>query len=127
MVIITQRDKPKRLRATVGELPHGTEHLGHAVHRPRACVECDLDEIALIQPVAQYQQASGFRDGLEFGSSALAAFEADASQHGTGKLDPGRAPRWVRLGELGHKQWLIWHVQGRGHRLRKNLSRFPEK
>jgi hypothetical protein len=41
---------------------------------------------------------------LEFSFGAAAVFEPDRSQHRIAKLDPGRAPRWVRLGEVGHNK-----------------------
>jgi hypothetical protein len=50
----------------------------------------------------QLEQAAGYGNGLECSFCAPAVFETDRSQYGIAELDPGRAPRRVRLGEVGH-------------------------
>jgi len=58
----------------------------------------------LRQRTRQTQQAAGHRDGLEFCFGAAAIFKPNRSEDRIAQLDPGRAPRRVRLGEMGHSQ-----------------------
>ena len=46
------------------------------------CLESDFDEVALSERAIEAQQASGYRDGLEFGFRAAAIFKTNRSQDG---------------------------------------------
>jgi len=50
------------------------------VHLSRACLEGNLDEVAVLQRFGQSQQAACDRDALELTSSSLAVFQPDGSQ-----------------------------------------------
>lgn len=102
MVVILKCDEAKRLQYAARHLAHGTEYFGHAMHRPRLRLKGNFNEIALSERLGQLQQATGHGNGLELSFCAPAVFETDRSQDGIAKLDPGRAPRRVRLGEVGH-------------------------
>jgi len=80
MVVILERDEPKRLQYAVRLLPHGAENFGHAVHRPGLRLKGYFDEVALRQAVGQLQQAASHGNGLEFSFGAPAVFETDRSQ-----------------------------------------------
>ena len=43
---------------------------------------------------------------MQFSFCVTAVFKTNRSQDSFSKLDPGRAPRRVRLGEVGHISWL---------------------
>ena len=102
MVVVLKRDEAERLQDSAGRLAHGTQDFRHAVNRAGLRLKGHLDEVALRQRLRQLQQAAGDGDGLKFRFCAAAVFEPDRSQDGISKLDPGRAPRGVRLGEVGH-------------------------
>ena len=57
------------------------ENFGHPVHRAGLRLECNFDEVALAQRLRQEQQASGYRDGLEFRFRTAAVFKANRSQN----------------------------------------------
>lgn len=102
MVVVLECDEAERLQYAVGQFPHRGKNLGHAVHWAGLSLKGNFDEVALPQGVSHLQQAPRHRNGLEFSFSAPAVFKTDRSQDGIAKLDPGRAPRGVRLGEVGH-------------------------
>ena len=104
MVVILKRHEPKRLQHTVLQAPRRAENFCHPVNRAGLRLKGDFDEVSLRQRLRHAQQASSHGDGLQFGFGAAAVFEPNRSQDGISKLDPGRAPRGVRLGEVGHKQ-----------------------
>jgi hypothetical protein len=103
MVIVFESDEAERLQDTGFRLSHGCQKLGHAVNRPRLGLKREFDEGTCAQSVLELQQASGHGDGLEFCFCAPAIFQTDCSQDRFAKLDPGRAPRRVRLGEVSHR------------------------
>jgi hypothetical protein len=102
MVVILQRYESEGLQNAIGHLPHRGENFGHAVHRAGLRLKSYFDEVALSQGMGQLQQATSHGNRLEFSFCAPAVFKTDRSQDGIAKLDPGRAPRRVRLGEVGH-------------------------
>jgi hypothetical protein len=102
MILVLERDEAERLQYTIGHLPHCRQNLGHAVHWPGLRLKSNFDEVAASQRMRQPKQAASYGNGLEFSFCAPAVFKSDRSQDGIAKLDPGRAPRRVRLGEVGH-------------------------
>ena len=102
MVVVFKRDEAERLQYAVGHLPHRGENFGHAVHWAGLRLKSDFDKVALSQGMGQLEQATSHGNGLEFSFCAPAVFKTDRSQDGIAELDPGRAPRRVRLGEVGH-------------------------
>ncbi len=102
MIVIFKRHEAERLQHSAGYLAHGTENFRHAMNRAGLRLKSHFDEVALRKRLGQLQEPAGDRDGLEFRFGAAAVFEADRSQDGISKLDPGRAPGRVRLGEVGH-------------------------
>ena len=127
MIIIVQRDEAERLQHSVCRLPRRLEDLGHAVDRARMRLKRYLDERAVSQRMCHLQQPAGDRDGLEFSFSVPAIFQANRSQDRIAQLDPGRAPRRVRLGEVGHKLAALWHRPMFRHRLPKPLVQIPPR
>ena len=125
IVVIFERDKAEWLEDSVLRLPHGTQYLSHGSYRAGLRLKCNFDEVALCKRTRQSQQSAGRRDGLKFSVSVPAIFEANRSQDRSPKLDPGRAPRRVRLGEVGHKIYALWHALRTGNRLRKQSVRIP--
>ena len=125
MVVVFDRHEAEGLQHAVGQLPHGTEDFGHAVHRTGLCLKSDFDEVARAKRLLQAQQASRSRDGLEFGFRAAAIFKTNRSQDGISELDPGGAPRGMRLGEVGHSQLALWHYAILRNRLPRPLVRIP--
>jgi hypothetical protein len=104
MIVILERHEAERLQHAVRRLARRAQDFGHAVYRPGLGLKRDFYEVALAQRLRYAQQASGHGDGLEFSFSAAAVFEPNRSQNGISELDAGRAPRWMRLGEVGHSQ-----------------------
>ena len=104
MVVILERHKAERLQHTVDGLPHRAEDLGHAVHRPGLRLKRNFDEVALCNRLRQVQQAAGYGYGLELSFGAPAIFKPDCSQDSISELYTSCAPRWVRLGEVGHSR-----------------------
>ena len=102
MVIIFEGHEAERLQHALGHLTHRGENFRHAVHQARLRLKSYFDEVALSQRLGHLQQAAGHGNGLEFGFCAPAVLETNRSQDRVSELDPGRAPRWVRLGEMGH-------------------------
>ena len=102
MVVVLERDKAKRLQYAVGHLPHRRKNFGHAMHWAGLRLKGYFDEVTATERLGQLEQAASYGDGLEFGFCAPAVFQTNRSQDGVAKLDPGRAPRGVRLGEVGH-------------------------
>ena len=102
MVVVLKRDEAERLQYAIGHFPHWGENFGHTVHWPGLRLKGNFDEVTLSQGLGQLQQAARDRNRLEFSFCAPAVFKTDRSQDGIAKLDPGRAPRRVRLGEVGH-------------------------
>jgi hypothetical protein len=102
MVVVLKRDKTERLQYAIGQLSHRGENFGHAVHRPGLGLKSDFDEVSLSQGLGQLQQAASHGNCSEFSFCAPAVFKTDRSQDRIAKLNPGRAPRRVRLGEVGH-------------------------
>lgn len=104
MVVVFNGHKTEWLQHAVLQAPRRAEDFCHSVDRAGLRLKGDFDEVSLRQRLRDAQQASGHGDGLQFGFGAAAVFEANRSQDRVSKLDPGRAPRGVRLGEVGHKQ-----------------------
>src|SRR5579864_1676782 len=102
MVLVLERDESERLQYTIGHLPHRRQNFGHAVHWTSLCLKSNFDEVATSQRMRQPKQAASYGNGLEFSFCAPAVFKSDRSQDRIAKLDPGCAPRGVRLGEVGH-------------------------
>ena len=103
VVIVLKSHEAKWLQNSVWHTSRWTEGLGHSMHRTCLGLESDFDEVSLRQGHGQTQQASGDGNSLKFCLGAAAIFEANRSQNGISKLDPGRAPRGVRLGEVSHR------------------------
>jgi len=80
MILVAYGDEAEWLQASVAVLPRWIQHLRHAVDLARACLEGNLDEIAVLQRLGQSQQATCDRDALELTSSTLAVFQPDGSQ-----------------------------------------------
>jgi len=125
VIVIFERDKAERLEHSIFRFPHGTEYFSHGAYRTGLGLKGNFDEIALGKRTRQSQQSARRRNGLEFSVSVSAIFEANRSQDRGPKLDPGRAPRRVRLGEVGHKIYALWHALRTGNRLRKQSGRIP--
>jgi hypothetical protein len=81
MVVILDRDEAEGLQHAVVELSRRAEDFRHPVHRTGLRLEGNFDEIARAQGLRQAQQASGYRDGLEFGFRAAAIFKTNRSQN----------------------------------------------
>ena len=107
MIIIFDRDKPEWLQHSIGDTPCRAEYFGHAMYGPGLRLECDFDEVTLCQRLSQSEQAAGYGDGLQFSFRAASIFQTNRCQNGISELDPGRAPRGMRLGEVGHRSELI--------------------
>ena len=107
MIVVFERDKAKGLQYSLGHTPRRAEHFGHAMDRSGMGLKSNFDEVALRKRLGQLQQAAGHRNGLKFRFRAAAVFESNRSQDRISELDPGRAPRWVRLGEVGHRSELL--------------------
>lgn len=103
MIIIFDGHKPEWLQHSIGHTSGWAQYLGHAMHRPGLRLERNLDEVTLRQRLSQSQQAAGYGDRLQFSFRAASIFQTDCSQNRISELDPGRAPRGVRLGEVGHR------------------------
>jgi hypothetical protein len=125
VVIVLDCHEAKGLQHAVGQRPRGAENFGHAVHRTRLCLESDLNKIACAKGLLQAQQASGYGDSLEFSFRTAAIFKTNRSQNRVSKLDPGGAPRGVRLGEMGHRPYALSHYAILRNRLRRPLVRIP--
>ena len=125
VIVIFERDEAERLEHSVLRFPHGAEYLGHGAHWAGLRLKRYFDEIALGKRTRQSQQSARRRNGLEFSVSVPAILETNRSQDRSPKLDPGRAPRRVRLGEVGHKIYALWHALRTGNRLRKQSGRIP--
>jgi hypothetical protein len=102
MVVIFQGNEAEGLQYAIRHFLHRSENFGHAVHRAGLRLKGNLDEVTLSQRMGDLQQAPSHGNGLEFRFGAPAVFETNRSQDGIAELDPGRAPRRVRLGEVGH-------------------------
>ena len=124
MVVVFNGHEPKGLQHALGRLPWAKD-LGHGVHRSGLRLKCNFDEVALSQRVGQIEQSAGHGNGLELCFGAAAVFESNRSQDGISKLDPGRAPRRVRLGEVGHKLSTPSHYALLSNRLLRPIVRIP--
>ena len=125
MVVILERDKTERLQDAVRGLSRRAEDFGHAVHRARFGLKGNFYKVALRELMRQPQQPTRGRNGLEFCSGAAAVFHPNRSQDRVAQLDPGRAPRRVRLGEMGHKTTSLWPYPRWSNRLPKPIVRIP--
>jgi hypothetical protein len=125
MVVVLDGHEAERLQHAVGQLLRGAEDLGHTVDRTGLSLERDLDKVARAQRLLQAQQASGNGDAVEFSFRAAAIFETNRSQNGISKLDPGGAPRGVRLGEVRHRAHALSHYAVMRNRLLRPLVRIP--
>lgn len=103
MIIIFDRHKPEWLQHSIGQTPRRAQYLGHAMHRPGLRLKRNFDEVTLRQRLSQSEQAARYRNGLQFSFRAASIFQTDRSQNGISELDPGRAPRGMRLGEVSHR------------------------
>jgi len=95
------------------------------MHRSGLRLEGNFYEVALSQRLRDAQQPSGDGDGLEFSFCAAAVFEPDRCEDRISQLDSGRAPRWVRLGEVSHKPTALSHYAWLRNRLLWPLVRIP--
>src|SRR5215471_21504634 len=105
MIVVSHGDKPKWLQAGAAELVHGRQHLGHPLDSTSAGVESDLHKVARGQSVSQFEQASGQRQGLQFGALVLAAFRVDRSPDGSVQLYAWRTLAGVGLGSHSQKKY----------------------
>jgi hypothetical protein len=81
MVVILDRHKAERLQYAVVQLTRRAENFRHTVHRAGLRLEGDFDEVSLAQGLRKAQQASGYRNGLEFRFRTAAVFKANRSQN----------------------------------------------
>jgi|HubBroStandDraft_6_1064221.scaffolds.fasta_scaffold4938568_1 hypothetical protein len=81
MVVVLDRHEAERLQYAVVELTRRAENFGHPMNRAGLRLEGNFDEVALAQGLRQAQQASGYRDGLEFRFRTAAVFKANRSQN----------------------------------------------
>jgi len=81
MVIILNRHEAEGLQHAVVQLPHRAKDFGHPVHWAGLCLEGNFYEVTLAQRLRQAQQASGYRDGLEFRFRTAAIFKTNRSQN----------------------------------------------
>ncbi len=109
MVIVLDGHKAERLQHAVVELPRRAQDLGHPVNRSGLRLKRDLHEVACAEGLRQAQEASGYGYGLEISFRAAAIFKANRSQNRISKLDPGSAPRGMRLGEVSHRPDALSH------------------
>jgi len=103
MIVIFDRDEPKGLEYTLGDSTERAQDFGHAVYGSGLCLECDFDEVTLGQRLRNPEQAARNGNGLKFGFGAASVLQTNGGQNGISELDPRRAPRGVRLGEVGHR------------------------
>lgn len=103
VVVIFNGNEPEWLQHSVGKVPHRAENFGHAVHRTGLSLESNFDKVALGEGLSQTKQSASYGNGLQVSFGATSVFQTDGSQNGISELDPGRAPRGVRLGEVGHR------------------------
>jgi len=82
MVVILDGHEAEGLQDAVGQLLHGAQDFGHAVHRAGLRLEGYFDKVALPERLRDAQQASGHGDGLEFSFRAASVFQANRSQDG---------------------------------------------
>lgn len=82
MVVIFERYEAKRLQYAVIRLLHRAQDFGHTVHGAGLRLEGNFHKIALAERLGQAQQASRYRDGLEFSFGAAAVFKPDCSENG---------------------------------------------
>src|SRR5262245_13001660 len=125
MVVVLDCHEAEGLQHTVSQLLHRAEDFRHAMHRSSLRLKTDFDEIALSQRLRQAQQASSHGDSLEFSFGAATIFEPDRCENGISQLDSGRAPRWVRLGEVSHRPTALSHYAWLRNRLLWPLVRIP--
>ena len=125
MVIVLDGHQAKGLQHAVSQPLYRAQDLGHAMHGAGLCLKGHFDKVARTQRLLEAQQASGDGDGLEFGFRAAAIFETNRSQNGISKLDPGGAPRRMRLGEVRHRPHALSHYAITRNRLRRPLVRIP--
>jgi len=81
MVIVLDRHEAERLQHAVVELTGRAENFGHPVYRAGLRLEGNFDEVTFAQGLRQAQQASGYRDGLEFRFRTASVFKANRSQN----------------------------------------------
>jgi hypothetical protein len=127
MIVVLDRHEAKGLQHTVSQPLHRAQDFRHAMHRSSLRLESNFHEIALSQRLRQAQQASGHGYGLEFSFGAAAIFKPDRCENGISQLDSGRAPRWVRLGEVSHKPTALSHHAWLRNRLLRPLVRIPPR
>ena len=127
MVLVLDGHEAEGLQHAVGELTHRAEDFGHAVHGTSLRLEGDFDEVSLAQRLLQAEQASGDGDGLEFSFGAAAVFETNGSENRVSQLDSRSAPRWVRLGEVSHRQVNYRTMASCGIDYRGPLYGFPRR
>jgi hypothetical protein len=125
MIVVLKCHKAKRLQYTVGRFAHGAENFGHAVHGACLRLEGNLNKVALSQRLRDAQQPASHRNGLELGFSAPAVFEPNCRQDRISQLYTSRAPRWVRLGEVGHIAVVLSHHPLLRNRLPRPIVRIP--
>ena len=127
VVVILDGHETEGLEHAIRELLHRAEDFGHAMYRPGLRLEGNFYEVALSERLRDAQQPSSHGDGLEFSFGAAAIFEPDRCEDGISQLDSGRAPRWVRLGEVSHRATALLHYAWLRNRLLWPLVRIPSK
>ena len=127
VVIVLERDETEGLQHAPSRIPHRTENLRHAVHRARLCLECNFNKLSMRQRTRQFEKAASDRDGLQFSFCVPAIFQTNRSQDNIAKLDPGRTPRRMRLGKVGHKLIALCHAICSADRLRKQMAGFRRR
>ena len=74
MVVIAKRDEAEGLQRGVAGSANWAEHFGHPSDRATLYLEGNLDKVALTQGSGKPQQATRYRNGLEFSFGAAAVF-----------------------------------------------------
>ena len=103
MVVIAKRDEAEGLQRGVAGSANWAEHFGHPSDRATLYLEGNLDKVALTQGSGKPQQATRYRNGLEFSFGALAVFQHDECRNRTSKLNTGGTLLRMHLGKVGHK------------------------
>jgi len=111
VIIVFESNEAEWLQHAVLHILHGAKGFGHSVDWASLGLKRHFDEVALGQRTCQTQQASSDRNGLKVCLGTAAIFETNRSQNGVAKLDPGRAPRGVRLGEVSHRSHRNYDVR----------------
>src|SRR5581483_6736984 len=101
LIVVSERDKTKRLKDAARRLVHRIQHFRHPVHHAGLRLKRNLNKVAFGNRIRQLQEPTGGGYNLEFAFGTVAVVEPDQGWCGL-EFDTSGTMRRITLGKVCH-------------------------